>query len=371
MFLKSLSLVQFKNYAQAEFSLSPGINCFVGRNGKGKTTVLDAVHYLSMCRSYLNSVDKQNIRFGDQFFVIQGIWDKEGKETEIYCGVKAGSKKVFKRNKTEYDKLADHIGQFPSVVISPYDRDLISEGSEVRRKWMDGIISQFDRSYLDALVRYGKVLEQRNALLKHFYENGFFERESMDVWDEQLHLVGTAIFEKRKAFLTDFIPVFQKYYTFLAHDNEQVDLAYKSQLLEVPLKQLLEQNRRRDGQLLYTSSGIHKDDLLFSIHDYPVKKFGSQGQQKSFLIALRLAQFEWLNLHLGMKPILMLDDIFDKLDNERVSKLMRLVSDNVFGQVLVTDTEMDRIAHIFETCGLDYQAIDVEKIEQIIPENHG
>lgn len=371
MFLKSLSLVQFKNYAQAEFTFTPGITCFVGRNGKGKTTILDAVHYLSMCRSYLNPVDRQNIRFGDQFFVLQGVWDKDGKETEIYCGVKAGAKKVFKKNKTEYEKLADHIGQFPTVVISPYDRDLIAEGSEVRRKWMDGIISQSDRSYLDALIRYGKILDQRNALLKHFYENGFFERESMEVWDEQLHTVGTTIFEKRKQFLTDFIPVFQKYYTFLADDHEQVDLTYKSQLLDMPLRQLLEQNRRRDGQLLYTTAGVHKDDLVFSIHDYPVKKFGSQGQQKSFLIALRLAQFEWLFEHLGMKPVLMLDDIFDKLDNERVSKLMRLVSDNRFGQVFITDTEMERVSAIFESCGLPYQAVNVEQIEQVIPQKHG
>ena len=205
MHIKSLSLINFKNYRQAEFSFDAGVNCFVGKNGSGKTNILDAVHYLSMCRSYLNPVDKQNIRFGEHFFVIQGCWELEGSEAEVYCGVKAGHKKVIKKNKLEYDRLADHIGLFPSVMISPYDRDLIAEGSEVRRKWMDGIISQFDRSYLDLLIRYGKILEQRNALLKQFYENGFFQRESMDVWDEQLIPVGEEIFEKRKQFVADFL----------------------------------------------------------------------------------------------------------------------------------------------------------------------
>lgn len=361
MFLKSVSLINFKNYAQAEFELSSGINCFVGRNGSGKTNVLDAVHYLSMCKSYLNTVDRQNIRFNEQFFVVQGVWSHEERETEIYCGVKSGAKKIFKKNKTEYEKLADHIGLFPSVIISPYDRDLIAEGSEVRRRWMDGIISQFDRDYLDQLVRYAKVLDQRNALLKHFYENGFFERESMEVWDAQLIQAGNRIHDRRKAFLEEFIPVFQYYYGFIGEASEEVKLEYRSSLNDLAFEALLAQNLRKDGQSQYTTGGTHKDDLLFTIKGHPVKKFGSQGQQKSFLIALRLAQFDWLQKHLRKKPVLMLDDIFDKLDHQRVEKLMSLVSDHVFGQVLVTDTEAGRIETVFSKIGMEYQVFNIDE----------
>lgn len=360
MHLKSISLINFKNYAQAEFEFSAGINCFVGRNGSGKTNILDAVHYLSMCKSYLNPVDKQNIRFDEQFFVVQGVWDNETKQTEIYCGVKAGAKKIFKRNKTEYEKLADHIGSFPSVIISPYDRDLIAEGSEVRRRWMDGIISQFDRNYLDFLVRYGKIIDQRNALLKHFYENGFFDRESMEVWDAQLIQVGNQIYERRKVFLEEFIPVFLAYYQFIGEDSENVNLEYKSMLNDFAFGDLLEQTRRKDAQVQYTTGGTHKDDLIFTIKGQPVKKFGSQGQQKSFLIALRLAQFDWLKKHLNLKPVLMLDDIFDKLDHVRVEKLMSLVSDHVFGQVFVTDTEAERIQKVFSNIEMEYKIFDID-----------
>lgn len=370
MHLKSISLVNFKNYAQAEFELTPGINCFVGKNGSGKTNVLDAVHYLSMCKSYLNPVDKQNIRFNEQFFVVQGVWEDGEKEVEIYCGVKAGAKKIFKRNKAEYEKLADHIGNFPSVIISPYDRDLIAEGSEVRRRWMDGIISQFDRTYLDYLVRYAKIIDQRNALLKHFYENGFFERESMDVWDAQLIHAGTEIHRRRQSFLEEFIPVFQSYYQFIGETSEEVRMEYRSQLNDMSFGELLEQNRRKDAQSHFTTGGTHRDDLLFTIKGHPVKKFGSQGQQKSFVIALRLAQFDWLKRHLDKKPVLMLDDIFDKLDHERVEKLMSLVSDNIFGQVLVTDTEASRIRTIFDSIDMKYLLfeIDAETVTQEVYE---
>lgn len=359
MHIKSLSLINFKNYRQAEFSFEAGVNCFVGKNGSGKTNILDAVHYLSMCRSYLNPVDRQNIRFGEHFFVIQGSWELDGSEQDVHCGVKAGHKKVIKKNKLEYERLADHIGLFPTVMISPYDRDLIAEGSEVRRKWMDGIISQTDRSYLDLLIKYGKILEQRNALLKQFYENGFFERESMDVWDEQLVPVGEEIFQKRKIFIADFLPVFNEYYNFIGEAEEQVEIEYKSQLNELSFAQLLEAHRRKDAQSQYTTAGTHKDDLVFTIKDNPIKKFGSQGQQKSFIIALRLAQFDWLTKQLNKKPVLMLDDIFDKLDASRVEKLVSLVSQNIFGQVLITDTDVERIRQLFEAVNVSYQLHEV------------
>lgn len=347
MHLKNLQLINFKNYEEAEIELSLGINCFVGNNGAGKTNILDAVHYLSICKSYMNVIDRQNIRFDQPFFSIQGVWEKENTETNIHCAVKIGAKKVFRRNKKEYEKLADHIGQFPAVMISPYDRDLISEGSEVRRKWMDGIISQFDRKYLECIQRYGRVLEQRNALLKNMAEHRLFDRESIDVWNVQMIDLSHQIFEKRQAFLDEFIPVFQRHYLAIGLDREEVTLEYKSQLHEYSMEDLLTMYERKDAAKRYSNAGTHRDDLLFKIKGHPVKKFGSQGQQKSFIIALRLAQYEWLKQHLNTTPVLLLDDIFDKLDHSRVTKLMQLVSDHFFGQVLVTDTDLDRVQSIF------------------------
>ena len=347
MHLKSLQLINFKNYEEAEISLCSTINCFIGLNGSGKTNVLDAVHYLSMCKSYMNPIDRQNIRFDQQFFSILGSWQKEEKDISIHCAIKAGAKKVFKQNKKEYEKLSEHIGQFPAVMISPYDKDLISEGSELRRKWMDGIIAQFDRSYLNDIQLYAKVLVQRNALLKNMYDHGLFDRESIDVWNHQLCEYGTRIHAKRKEFLDEFIPVFQEHYNQIGKVEEEVHLDYRSQLNEKSLNDLLVEFERKDAHSHYTNAGTHKDDLVFTIKGHPVKKFGSQGQQKSFIIALRLAQYEWLTRHLNTKPVLLLDDIFDKLDQTRVQRLMDLVSNNFFGQVLVTDTDEERIRTIF------------------------
>lgn len=364
MRIKSLSLINFKNYKQAEFNFGEGINCFVGKNGSGKTNVLDAVHYLSMCKSYLNPVDKQNIHVGEHFFIIQGIWEDNFQEAEIYCGVKSGHKKIIKKNKVEYDRLADHIGLFPTVMISPYDRDLISEGSEVRRKFIDGIISQFDKIYLDLLIRYGKILDQRNALLRSFYTNGLFEAENLDVWDEQLISTGEEIYAKRLQFINDFLPIFNQYYAFIGEDNEEVKIEYKSQLNESSFENLLSLNRKKDAQSLYTTIGIHKDDLIFTIKGNPIKKFGSQGQQKSFIIALRLAQFAWLKSQLNKTPILMLDDIFDKLDVIRVQKIISLTSENIFGQVLITDTDIERIKSLFQKIDVQFNLFTIDQLSQ-------
>lgn len=369
MHLKSLQLINFKNYEETEILLNEGINCFIGVNGSGKTNILDAIHYLSMCKSYLNTVDRQNIRFDQQFFSIIGTFEKDEKDYAIHCALKTGSKKVFKQNKKEYGKLADHIGLFPTVIISPYDKDLISEGSELRRKWMDGIISQSDREYLSDIQRYTKILAQRNALLKHMYENGFFERESIDVWNDQLMAAGNRIHQKRTEFLTDFIPVFQKHYDQIGLDSDEVTLEYRSQLNDYSFAELLKQNERKDALTQYTNSGIHKDDLLFLIKGHPVKKFGSQGQQKSFIIALRLAQYDWLKRNLDLKPILLLDDIFDKLDRNRVQRLMDLVSTDFFGQVLVTDTDEDRIRQTFSENNLKGKMYHINKgTVEILPE---
>jgi DNA replication and repair protein RecF len=361
MHLKSIHLINFKNYEEADITLSSNVNCFVGRNGSGKTNILDAVYYLSLCKSYLNVMDRQNIRFDQPFFSIQGLWHKDNQDVNIHCAVKSGAKKVFKRNKKEYEKLADHIGQFPVVMISPYDRDLISEGSELRRKWMDGIISQFDRKYLDDIQKYAKVLEQRNALLKNMHEHGLFDRESIEVWNDQLVLLGTAIHEKRKKFLEEFIPVFQERYNFIGLEREEVHLEYKSQLNEMDFDKLLQLFERKDALTHYSNAGTHKDDLTFTIKGHPIKKFGSQGQQKSFIIALRLAQYDWLKKHLNVNPVLLLDDIFDKLDQVRVKKLLDLVSNHYFGQVLVTDTDEERLRAIFQTDEVESKLFRVDE----------
>jgi DNA replication and repair protein RecF len=353
MHLSKLQLINFKNYEEAEIDLSSTINCFTGQNGTGKTNLLDAVYYLSMCKSYLNAVDKQNIRFEQPFFVIQGDFKIEEKLVKIHCSVKQGLKKVFKRNKKEYDKLAEHIGQFPSVMISPYDRNLITEGSEFRRKWMDGIISQSNKHYLEDLQRYSKVLDQRNALLKNMFEHGLFDKESIEVWDAQMIQYGERIFKARSQFIEEFIPVFQEIYSFIGETEEQISLEYKSQLLGTNFGELLEKHQRKDAHSHYSNAGTHKDDLVFSIKNHPVKKFGSQGQQKSYLIALRLAQYEWLKRHLQLKPILLLDDIFDKLDESRVQKLLKLVSESNFGQVMVTDTSQERLKDVFKNIEVD------------------
>ena len=360
MHLKSIHLINFKNYEEAEITLTSNINCFVGSNGSGKTNILDAVHYLSLCKSYMNVLDRQNIRFDQQFFAIQGTWEKDEQEIAIHCAVKRDAKKVFKRNKKEYERLADHIGQFPAVMISPYDRDLISEGSELRRKWMDGIISQFDRQYLESIQKYGKILDQRNALLKNMQEQRLFDRDAIEVWNEQMSAVGTEIHKKRQEFLKDFIPIFQERYNFIGLVTEEVQLEYRSQLNESTFDALLLAYERKDAFTHYSNAGTHKDDLIFTIKGHPIKKFGSQGQQKSFIIALRLAQYDWLKKQLNVQPVLLLDDIFDKLDQERVKKLLQLVSNNYFGQVLVTDTDESRLRAIFQTGDFDSKLFLVE-----------
>ncbi len=361
MYLKNLTLVNFKNHRQSEYQFVDGINCFVGKNGTGKSNALDAIHYLSMCKSYINSVDKQNITFDENFFVVQGLFEKGDHEDSIYCGVKVGSKKIFRKNKVDYEKLADHIGLFPSVVISPYDRDLIAEGSDVRRKWMDVILSQIDRNYLDNLMKYNKVLDQRNALLKQQFENGFFDRENMEVWNHQLEVYGVPIHQKRKQFIEEFITLFQNYYYQIGESREQVIIEYKSHLNENDFSTLLEQNIKRDTFNQYTNVGIHKDDIFFMMNDNLVKKIGSQGQQKTFLIALRLAQFDWLNNQMNLKPLFLLDDIFDKLDNYRVGKLIRLISDNHFGQVFISDTDKNRLEDIFKNVKIPINFIETNE----------
>ncbi len=366
MHLKQLSLVNFKNYPEAEFEFSPQINCLVGNNGEGKTNLLDAIYYLSFCKSYFNPIDRQNIRHDEPFFVIQGTFDKEEKEEKVYCGLKRNQKKQFKRNKKEYSRLADHIGLFPLVMVSPYDSDLISEGSETRRKFIDSIIAQYDRVYLDNIISYNKVLSQRNALLKKFHEGRYFDPDSLEIWDVQLVDLGTKIHAARKTFLEAFIPVFQKHFDEISGGKETVHLEYKSQLNGGDFATLLAEAVEKDRVLHYSSLGTHKDDLLFKIGEFPIKKFGSQGQQKSYLIALKLAQFEHIKSIKKCTPILLLDDIFDKLDETRAQHLMELVSSNVFGQIFITDTHATRVPELFEHLDINLKRFTIQSGEVVV-----
>jgi len=362
MYLKKLKLINFKNYEEAELAFSDKINCFVGNNGAGKTNILDAIYYLSFCKSYFNFVDSQNIKHQTDFFAIHGIYKNQNSLNDKVSVIqKRNSKKSFKFNKKEYERLADHIGKIPLVMVSPYDRDLINEGSDVRRKYIDGVISQFDKNYLDNLLQYNKVLAHRNVLLRSFAERRSFDAVSLEIWDKKLAEYGQPIFEKRKLFLQEFNPIFEDNYRFLSGGNEQVELVYESQMALEPLEQLLTNSVEKDRMLRYTSRGVHKDDLLFKINDYPIKKFGSQGQQKTFVIAVKLAQFEYMRGVKKFKPVLLFDDIFDKLDHQRVGKIIQLVSNDNFGQIFITDTQPERIEAIFSQVDIDHKIFLVEQ----------
>jgi DNA replication and repair protein RecF len=360
MHLERLSLLNFKNIETLSLDFSPKINAIVGDNGEGKTNILDAIYYLSFCKSYFLASDQGVINHNAPFFVVEGWYSRNDKEEHIYGGIKREQKKQFKRNKKQYDRLMDHIGLFPLVIISPTDRDLILEGSEVRRKLMDSVISQSDKPYLQNLVSYNKVLGQRNALLKYFAKNRTFDGETLGIYNMQLSELANEIYLKRNAFIEQLQPVFDRYYAALSSSKEMVSLSYKSQLHTSALLPLLESVLDRDKVLQYTSVGVHKDDLEFSIGDYPIKKIGSQGQQKTFLIALKLAQYESIKEASGIKPILLLDDVFDKLDDKRVEALVSLVNEQHFGQIFITDTHPQRTSEIVEKINDESKTFEIK-----------
>ncbi len=355
MFLKNLTLINYKNFDSKELEFDHKINCFVGANGIGKTNILDAIYHLCFGKSYFNPLATQNVRHEAEFFVIEGLFKKNERDEKIVCSFKKGSKKIIKKNGKTYDKLSDHIGFLPLVIVSPADRDLIIAGSDTRRKLIDSVISQSDKAYLQDLIKYNKVLVQRNSLLKYFAANQTFDMDTLSVYNEQLHQYGTSIFEKRALFLKAFIPIFKKQYQKIAGDAEAVSLGYESKMLHEPLASLLEKNQERDRALQYTSVGVHKDDLSFTIEGHPIKKFGSQGQQKSFLIALKFAQFQFIKEQAKTTPILLLDDIFDKLDAQRVSHIVSLVNDENFGQLFISDTHADRTEEVVKKIHQSYK----------------
>lgn len=362
MWLKRISIVNYKNLEQAELSFSRKMNCIIGKNGMGKTNLMDAVYYLSFCKSATNPIDSQNIRHGQDFFVLQGFYETDGGDPEeVYCGLKRRQKKQFKRNKKEYTRLSDHIGLIPLVMVSPADTLLIAGGSEERRRFMDVVISQFDREYLDALIRYNKALLQRNTLLKAELEP---DEELMNVWEEMMASTGEVVFRKRRQFIEEFIPIFQSYYAYISQNREQVNLSYQSHAAEGDLLTLLRENRQRDRVMGFSLKGIHKDDLIMQLGEFPMKREGSQGQNKTYLIALKLAQFEFLKrTGSGTTPLILLDDIFDKLDALRVEQIVKLVAGDNFGQIFITDTNRDHLDRILKKIEGDYKLFEVENGE--------
>jgi DNA replication and repair protein RecF len=366
MYLKNLSIINFRNHGQAELEFSEKVNCITGKNGAGKTNILEAIHYLSLTKSSNNPIDSQQINYEQNFFVVEGSFVKDEEEIAIFCGVKKNAKKQFKRNKVSYKKLAEHVGKFPLVLISPYDSNIILDGSEDRRKFLDGVLSQVDYNYLENLMAYNKVLKNRNALLK----NKNPDKDVLQIFDDQLVELGKLIFKRRTSFMEEFLPVFSEVYKVLSAENEEVSLEYSSQLIESDFASLLSKSLQKDLILERTTVGVHKDDLLFTIAEHPLKKFASQGQQKTYLHALKLAEFQYLKKHCNKTPLLLLDDVFDKLDNHRVSALMKLVSGEEFGQIFVTDTDRKKLTEVFKSIDEKMKLFEVEQgeVKEVINE---
>ena len=359
MILKRISILNYKNLEQVELSFSPKLNCFFGQNGMGKTNLLDAVYFLSFCKSAGNPIDSQNICHDADFFVIQGFYEAaDGTPEEIYCGMKRRQKKQFKRNNKEYTRLSDHIGFLPLVMVSPADSELIAGGSDERRRFMDVVISQYDKEYLDALIRYNKALVQRNTLLKSEQP---VEEELFLVWEEMMAQAGEVVFRKREAFIREFIPIFQSFYSFISQDREKVGLSYDSHARDASLLEVLKESRARDQIMGYSLRGVHKDELNMLLGGFPIKREGSQGQNKTYLVALKLAQFDFLKRTGTTVPLLLLDDIFDKLDASRVEQIIKLVAGDSFGQIFITDTNREHLDRILHKVGSDYKMFRVEQ----------
>lgn len=355
MYLKKIALLNFKNIAREELSFCPGINALVGDNGAGKTNILDAVYYLSMCKSALQMTDGQSIRHGEEFFLLEGRYATDaGRRETIVCSFSRRSGKLLKRNGKEYDRLSDHVGLIPAVIVSPADSALISDAADERRRYLNAFISQLDRSYLQAVMRYNAVLAERNRLLKMHPDETM-----LAIYDMQLCEHGRLIHARRRDFVERLQPVVERYYRMLAEDREQVELSYRSELNDRPFEEVLRDARQKDLVNEFTTAGIHRDDLVLKIGGYPLRKYGSQGQQKSFLIALKLAQYAIVAEERHERPILLLDDLFDKLDAGRVEQLIRLVSEATFGQIFISDCNPTRLKAILDRSGGDYALFTV------------
>ncbi len=370
MHLNSISLVNFKNYQELALELHQKLNCFVGDNGVGKTNLLDAIYYLCMCKSYFIANDVYSVKTSEEYMMLKGEFFRQDKKEEIHCGLQREKKKQFRRNKKDYERLSDHIGLLPVVMVSPSDIQLIVDGSEERRKYINGVLSQYNRGYLDSTMKYNKVLSQRNRLLKDLKGKNS-QADLLDAFDNQLLEFGRSIFEERKKFIEKFIPVFAKFYSFISEENESVELVYHSQLHDGDYRQLLENSRRKDLIVQYTTVGIHRDDLVLHLNGVPIKKIGSQGQQKTYLVSLKLAQFEFLKEVKGITPILLLDDVFDKFDANRVRQILKLVADEEFGQIFITHTNLDRMNTILKELNIAHKLFHVQQDKVELVEEDG
>lgn len=359
MYLSRLTLASFKNYREAELTFCPKLNCFVGDNGSGKTNLLDAIHYLSFSKSYFNNIDAQNIRHGDDFFAIHGTYHHAGDTFQVHCTYRRGGRKVLKIDQKEYDRLSEHIGRIPLIMIAPQDQELVYGTAEYRRRFLDSVIAQFSHAYLDHLIIYNHALEQRNHLLKQH----LIDAALLDILDTQLAERGTAILRERLAFIEALQPYFRKYFNDIAEEAEKPGMQYRSTVGDPEnYKAALTASAEKDRILQYTSVGVHRDDLHLTLDGYALKKVGSQGQQKSFLLSLRLAQWEYMTEQKGLNPILLLDDVFDKLDKNRVYKLLKVVGEDNFGQVFISDTDPTRVAKIFELHPIEHRLFTIPAI---------
>lgn len=365
MFLEKLNIIQFKNLESVSLSFKNKINCFIGDNGAGKTNILDSIYYLSMCKSGFVSSDRQSVMHEKDFFVLNGEYKVDNNSFEnIYCSFKTIGVKKVKRNDKEYPKLSEHIGLLPLVIVSPGDSFIISDSSEERRKYINQLISQIDKKYLLLLVKYNQLLAQRNALLKGVLDCS--QRDVLEVIDMQIGEVGDAIFKKRTEVINYLAPIVEKYYSLLSGDKEKINIEYNSKLSEQNMFDLLQNSLEKDFANKYTTRGIHRDDIKMSIMGYPIRKYGSQGQQKSFIIALKLAQFDVITEHTGKKPILLLDDIFDKLDLNRVEELINIVYSSKFGQIFISDCNKLRLDNVLEKITDNYTIFAVKDSEVTI-----
>ena len=359
LFLKKISIINYKNILDKEYELDPKINCFVGDNGVGKTNILDAIYHLSMGKSYFNVKNDQLINRGKDYMLVDGVFELNNKNESIVFSLKIGEKKVLKRNGKPYKKFSNHIGLIPVVLISPYDNDLINEGSSERRKFIDSIISQNDKEYLINLIAYTRVIQNRNKLLKQYNRSVDFDLDTIKVYDDQIYKLSEPIFKARDKFIKEFTPLVLEKYKHISDNKEKISIEYKSDLINNQVENLIKDSFQKDVILQYTSVGLHKDDFVFNIDENRIKRFGSQGQQKSFLIALKLAQFDYLKNETGNSPILLMDDIFDKLDLMRVKRIVEIVNSTNFGQLFLSDTDKERIEKVLSSLNLSSKIFEV------------
>lgn len=367
MYLNKLTLANFKTYSELTVEFSPKVNSFVGNNGVGKTNLFDSIYYLAFCKSFFNNQDNDSVKHDEDYFLIEGDFIFEDRSEKISCAYSKDQKKKVRRNDKEYPRLADHIGLVPLVMVSPADGSLILEGSEERRKYMNNVISQFDRMYLEDVILYNKALAQRNKILKEYSRGSYFDEDLLAIWDEKISETGDRIFERRKDFVAELTPIFQKYYQIISCGHEKVELQYHSQLADGKMMELLERERSRDRAAQFTTVGIHRDDLSLQLSGYPIRQQGSQGQQKTYLVSLKMAQYDFLKKVSGVRPLILLDDVFDKLDSERVTQIISLVAEDHFGQIFITDKDQAHLMKILGSLQVENKLFMVEK-GKVIPQ---